>query len=349
MEDRKMADYDYDQGEPELQRPRAARHDIEDLLTAKKTVAAMKSMATSHLSPERLIRLSLIAVRKTPKLKDCDPLTLLGAFIGCSALGLEPNTPLQHLHLIPYGSDVQVIIGYRGYFELGRRSGLITGAHADVVYPNDLFGHMYGTETYLRHQSRDWDGQPNEYTHAYCFVQLRDGQAFTVMTKSAVLRIRDRSQNYRYLAQKAKSSPRDRAKLDATPWVQDEHRQARKTAVRQLFSGGEVPLSLEMQNALSVDERKVDFKALADASREEIVENMGGFVRDDDDTARGEDVEDRQLEHRPEEELGEVRQDEERDPEPVAAEPQAAAPKMQPPRSRRDVAGVGVRREEMFR
>lgn len=256
--------------DPQLNRPKGANRDIRQLLEAPRTQSLMKALATRHLGPDRLTRLAVIACQKTPQLLKCEPLTLLGAFLGCSALGLEPNTPLQHLHLIPFGNSVQVIIGYRGYLELGRRSGLITGMHADVVYPADEFEYLYGTETYLRHKPKDWNGPDTEYTHAYCFVQLKDGQAFVVMPKTAIHRIRDQSQGYR-------SGKKD------SPWFKYEPRMARKSPVRQLFGGGEVPLSLEMANAVSIDEGKVDFSALTHASAEQIKDGMADFVEHDGD------------------------------------------------------------------
>lgn len=256
------------------------RRSVRELLEAPRTIELMRALLPRHMTPDRMIRLAVIAVQKTPKLGQCDPATLLGAFLGCSALGLEPNTPQQHIHLIPFENrakgitEVQIVVGYRGLVELGRRSGLIRGMHADVVYPNDEFEYQFGTETFLRHRPQDFDGDVSAFTHAYCHVQLTDGQAFVVMPRSAVLRVRDKSQGY-VMAKRFN-------KLADSPWTAHLDRMARKTAIRQLFSGGEVPLSLEMVGALALDERKVDFAALAEASADEIKENLSGFASDDE-------------------------------------------------------------------
>lgn len=332
---------------PQLQR--AKSKDIRDLLTKPSTLAVMKALATRHLTPERLTRLATISLQKTPKLAECDAETLLGAFLGCQALGLEPNTPLQHIHLIPFENrkknivEVQVIIGYRGYLELGRRSGLIVGAHADVVYPGDLFEHQYGTETFLRHQSRDFDGKANEYTHAYCHVALKDGQAFAVMPKSAILRIRDGSQGFKMA--KGAAQRGNQWVLDGNPWVAHEDRMARKTAIRRLFSGGEVPLSLEMAGAVEIDERRVDFAALSSASAEEIKENLGGFAQDDDGAEYEEVDADGvvtkptavRIEHQPEQEMAPVEQED------------AAPKKMAVPRARGGNSTDAPPNEDIFR
>ena len=335
---------------PHMQQPKSSRRDVRQLLEDGRTQALMKALATKHLSPERLTRLAVIAVNKTPKLLDCDPQTLLGAFLGCSALGLEPNTPLQHLHLIPFENrkkeitEVQVVVGYRGYLELGRRSGMITGMHADIVYPGDLFEHEYGTNTFLRHQSKEWAGSVTDYSHGYCHVALKDGQAFVVMPKSAIIRIRDDSQGYKMAQASARKGKH--WVLESNPWVKHEPRMARKTPIRQLFGGGEVPLSLEMAGAVVIDEAKVDFSALAEASAEEIKENMGGFAQADDYdedgvvTERGAPA---QIEHKPEEEMERI-ETREREKVPVE-ENKEDAPKMAAPRGRNG----GKAPEDMFR
>lgn len=327
---------------PQMQQPKKAKRDIRALLEDPRTQSLMKALATRHLTPDRLTRLAAIACQKTPKLLECDPQTLLGAFLGCSALGLEPNTPLQHLHLIPFENrkkeivEVQVVIGYRGYLELGRRSGLITGMHADIVYPGDLFEHEYGTNTFLRHQSKDWAGPVEGYTHAYCHVQLRDGQAFVVMPRSAILRIRDESQGYKMALASAKRGKQ--WVLDGNPWVKHEGPMARKTPIRKLFGGGEVPLSLEMASAITIDESKVDFAALTHVSPEEIKENLGGFVEADDAVEYDEDgviQDDEQPQQRAAiEDRREMPMQPVETRERVPVEEDAAAPQMTAPRGR---------------
>ncbi len=263
------------------------RRDVRELLQAPRTVELMRALLPRHITPDRMMRLATIAVQRTPKLASCDPMTLLGAFLGCSALGLEPNTPLQHIFLIPFENrkkgtvEVQTVIGYRGYMELGRRSGLIRGVHADVVRPGDEFDFQYGTETFLKHKPMGHDGPADAYTHAYCHVRLDDGQAFVVMPKASVLAVRDKSQGYKQALASAKNG-KDWVLRD-NPWTAYPDRMARKTPIRQLFGSGEAPLSLEMAGALAIDERPVNFEALAVSSAEEIKEGISGFVEDEQD------------------------------------------------------------------
>lgn len=303
---------------PAVHRPRDEPA-IVTMLKSDRTQAMMRAIVPKHVTPDRMMRLAVLAVTRTPKLAECHPQTLLGAFISCSALGLEPNTPLQHVHLIPFENrrrgivEVQTIIGYRGYMELGRRSGLILQQHAEVAFSNDLFEYEFGTETRLRHIPVMDGTDRGDPIAAYCHVKLTDGQAFTVMPWADVLKIRDGSQGYQSAVRFNKSD---------NPWQVHPLRMGRKTAIRQLYSGGEVPLSLEMANAALIDERRVDFAAIADASADEVVEGMGTFAVTEGDGAdedRGDSGQDQGQE--PE---GEEAQ---REPDSEPAKPDEAEPK----------------------
>jgi phage RecT family recombinase len=93
----------------------------------------LAAVAAKHMNPERMMRVVANAIRVTPKLQDCEPISFLGALMQCAALGLEPNTVLGHAYLIPFENsrkvggewvkvkEVQVIIGYKGLIDLARR------------------------------------------------------------------------------------------------------------------------------------------------------------------------------------------------------------------------------------
>src|SRR5690349_15736113 len=54
----------------------------------------------NSLSPDRFARLVLTETKKTPKLLECTPASLLGAAMTAAQLGLEPG-PLQHAYFVP--------------------------------------------------------------------------------------------------------------------------------------------------------------------------------------------------------------------------------------------------------
>lgn len=238
---------------PPLAAPRPQQKNIRQMLEEPAMVARFRQVLPRHLNPERMLRVLAQAVHKTPKLAECNPLTLLGAMQACASLGLEPNTPLGHAYLIPFEDrknqrvDVQLIIGYRGYIDLARRSGNLVAIHADVAYEGDDFDFFYGSGQYLKHRPRGNRENPLE---AYAYARLTDGEAFEVLPYPLVLKVRDASQGYKYAASKNRTD---------NPWIAHEHEMAAKTMVRRLSKW--LPLSLEFANAAQLDAMSESGKA----------------------------------------------------------------------------------------
>lgn len=99
----------------------------------------------------QLIRDVMTCMRQTPKLAECNGASVLGAAMTCAQLGLRPGVgALGHAWILPFwdkksnGQKAQLIIGYKGYVELGHRSDRIASLHSRIVYSNDLFDIEYG-------------------------------------------------------------------------------------------------------------------------------------------------------------------------------------------------------------
>jgi recombination protein RecT len=187
-----------------------------------------------HLTVERLTRVALGELRTTPKLLECQPASLMNAIVKASQLGLEVGSGMGHAYLVPYKTECQLIIGYRGMIALARRSGEITSINARVVYANDDFMLEYGLEERLRHIPSTAE-DPGAVTHVYAVAKLKDGGIqYEVMTRAEVEAIRKRSKAG-----------------NAGPWVTDWNEMARKTVMRKLFKY--LPMSIEMADAMSAE------------------------------------------------------------------------------------------------
>jgi len=171
------------------------------------------------LTADRMVRCLFSAFIQTPALFECTTESLYKAVIQCSALGLEPNTPLHHCVMIPFNNrrknckEVQLIIEYRGWIALARRSKDFF-ISADVVKDGDYFEFEKGTTPFLRHRPERLS-HSREITHAYSVLRFPDGSFdFEVITKETVdeHRVRSKSSN-------------------EGPWVTDYAMMARKTAI----------------------------------------------------------------------------------------------------------------------
>lgn len=239
---------------------------VKQLFVNAQAIEQLGKVAARHMNPERMMRVMANALVATPGLANCKPMTMLGALMNCATLGLEPCTPLGHAYLIPFGDTVTLIIGYKGYADMARRSGQVKSLHSDVIYSDDeLWSYEYGSNMHLRHKPGPREGTK---VAAYAHAKLEDGEAFVVIPWGEIMKIRNASQGYKRAISKGKTD---------TPWIAHEDRMAAKTAVRAMANRGELPLSIEFMQAMEVDEARVDFAAFAaDPTGGPIIEGTTG-------------------------------------------------------------------------
>ena len=213
-----------------------------------------------NITPERMIRIVLSTVQRTPKLLDCDPKSFLSCVMACAALGLEPDGLLGQAYLIPFGQTCTLVPGYQGLMKLARQSGEVLSIDAHPVRHGDVFDFRYGADPTIKHVPAErpmvvvdgvakWadNWKPGPITHFYAVVRFRDGGcAFVVMPTWEVDDIRDGSQGYQAAIKNKKDSP----------WITDYDRMGCKTAIRRLMKYS--PASVEdnrLHRAIAIDER----------------------------------------------------------------------------------------------
>ena len=216
---------------------------VEALLNAN--FKAIKSVLPKHMTPERMARIALIEVRRTPKLAQADPATLIGAVLFASQLGLEPG-PQGFCHLIPYWNksrncvEVNFQLGYRGGMNLSRRSGDVGLFTAEAVYENDDFWYRLGTENVIHHVPT-LDADRGKPTHYYANAKLISSghNQFRVMSVAQVEEVRNRF---------SKSNQAG----GFNPWRDNFEAMALKTCI--IRNCKFLPTSAEVQKAVSLDE-----------------------------------------------------------------------------------------------
>ena len=73
------------------------KRDIRTLVQSDYIKAEIAKVLPKHLTADRMARVTLTAIIKTPKLLDCTPESLLQALMLCSQAGLEPDGRNAHL------------------------------------------------------------------------------------------------------------------------------------------------------------------------------------------------------------------------------------------------------------
>ncbi len=212
-----------------------------------KAKPSMLAVLPKHVTPERLVKVALSCVARTPKLAECTSGSLLRAVFQAAELGLEAGGLLGEGYLVPYNNKVtlpdgrqvwrkeaQFIVGYRGLVKLARQSGQIASITARVVHEHDDFDFEFGLNERLIHRPcRDED--PGPLVYVYAIATFREGSKQPdVMSKSDVDRVRKRSKS-----------------ADSGPWVTDYEEMAKKTVIRRLSKL--LPLSPELARAVEHD------------------------------------------------------------------------------------------------
>lgn len=247
----------------------------------------LEAVLPKHVSPDRMLKIALGALRTTPKLMNATVESLFGAVVQCAQLGLEPNTPMGHVYLIPFDkkaknpktgswevvrTDVQIVIGYKGMLDLARRSGQIVSIAAHEVCEKDRFEYAYGLDEKLVHVPAM--GERGKIIGFYAVAKLKDGgHCFEVMSAAQVDAIRDSSQG----AKSAMDAAKRYKKNPEGPWFDNYPEMGRKTVTRRLFKW--LPMSIEMATAAALDGRA---EAGKDQGLDTVLAGEFSIVADDE-------------------------------------------------------------------
>jgi recombination protein RecT len=192
----------------------------------------------AHMSADRMARVTLTAMTRTPKLAECEPASFFQCLMTCSQWGLEPDG--RHAHLIPFENrkrgvvECQLIIDYKGFVQLAMRTGNIASIHCDAVCENDEFDYDCGEV--LRHKI-DFRKPRGEAYAFVCIIKMKDGgKKCEVMTRDEVEAIRRRSRS-----------------ANNGPWVTDFNEMAKKTVFRRASKW--IELSSEIRDAFEHDDK----------------------------------------------------------------------------------------------
>ncbi len=133
--------------------------------------------------------MAIAAEANKPELKDCTPLSVVTAAFNCAVLGLIPGQQLGHAHLVPFKSQCQLIVGYKGYLDLAYGCDFLLDVQCDVVLKgekyrrwNDAGGAQIEHELPIE-RDETW----NDVEAAYCIWHSRaGGRGVQVIPKKAL-------------------------------------------------------------------------------------------------------------------------------------------------------------------
>lgn len=235
-----------------------------DLITAPAYKEQLQQALPRGITAERMVRVVLTAMNKSPKLMECTKETLWESVLNCASLGLFPDA-LGRAYLVPYGKSCQLIIGYKGLIDLAYRSDRIASIQLVVVRQGDHFKREPLAMPPISHVIKEAEGDAfRPMTHVYSVVYLKDcaNPSVDVMSKREVDEIRQRSKTG-----------------GSGPWQTDYEEMAKKTVFRR--HAKVLPMSAELVHALEVDGDSVQLDVPKAANRFEDAKPADATVRED--------------------------------------------------------------------
>jgi recombination protein RecT len=180
------------------------------------------------------------AVNLNPDLKKADPMTVVSAAAVAASLDLPINPSLGFAHIVPYSGRAQFQIGWRGYVQLGQRSGQYRTINVAIVREGELKRY----DKFTGEMEFDSESKTSEKIIGYvAYFRLLNGfEKYFYMTTEEVT-----AHGKRY--SKSYSNPNSR-------WQQDFDAMALKTVIKLLLNRWGI-LSVDMQQALRADQAVV--------------------------------------------------------------------------------------------
>ncbi|MCU6603788.1 recombinase RecT [Peribacillus frigoritolerans] len=221
---------------------------------------AIQEALPKHISPDRIARIAITTIRNNDKLKECNPISFLGAIMQSAQLGLEPNTNLGEAYIIPYGTEATFQVGYKGILKLAHNTGEYQAIYAHEVYKNDEFKYQLGLNKDIHHIPADVpEGDPIYY---YAVYKLKNGgYDFSVWSKDKI----------KLHSQKFSSSVKQKRK---SPWDTNFDSMAKKTVILDALKYA--PKSIEFADAIEKDNTiTTDFKD--EPKKVDDIIDMAGF------------------------------------------------------------------------
>ena len=179
----------------------------------------------SHIKPEKFQRVVMTVVQQQPDLLVADRRSLLASCTKCAADGLVPDGREAALVIFNtktkdggWEKRVQYMPMLAGLQKRARNTGEIAGIEAHVIYENDDFTWVQGTDAALKHIPK-FPGPRGKMIGAYAIARFKDGSApqVEVMDVDEIQKVRNVSRS-----------------KDKGPWVDWFEEMARKTVFRRL-------------------------------------------------------------------------------------------------------------------
>lgn len=183
----------------------------------------------------------------TPQLQACDPMSIISSAAIAATLELPINKNLGYAAIVPYGSEAQFQMQYKGYIQLALRSGQYKTINTSEIYEDEIkfWNPITGEIEFTPPESwkQRYESKENKIVGYVAFFKLLNGfEKYVYMTVGQIT-----AHAVKY--SKSYNNPK-------SMWQKDPHAMRLKTPLKILLNKWGL-LSIEMQKALEFDEAVV--------------------------------------------------------------------------------------------
>jgi recombination protein RecT len=127
-----------------------------------------------HISPDRMVRLTMTAFSQNQALQRCDLHSIFGSVVVAAQLGLEIGVGGQG-YLVPYGNKATFVPGWQGLVDLVSRAGRAT-VWTGAVYHGDDFDWALGDRPYVKHRPGAGGDSYKDISHVYAIGRVNGSE-----------------------------------------------------------------------------------------------------------------------------------------------------------------------------
>ena len=187
------------------------------------------------------------ATNTNPKLKECDPNSVISAAVVAATLDLPIDPNLGFSYIIPYGKKANFQLGYKAFVQLAIRSGQYATMNVTEVYEDELDYYNPLTEEIKFTEMDTWEqrdkGDAKKIVGYYAYFKLLNG--FEKGSYRTVKQVQQHGKKYSKTYNYSSSL-----------WKTDFNAMAKKTVLKLLLNRWGI-LSVEMQKANIADQASI--------------------------------------------------------------------------------------------
>lgn len=189
----------------------------------------------------------MYSINKIPDLLNDQP-WLTRAVLELAQVWLFPWVG-QEAYILPFKGKATAMIGYQGYVKLLYETW-ITSIYSEIVYKNDKFKNIRGTNPSLIHEvdPNFWKKDRWEAIWAYVVIKFRGDTIFKYMNKKDILEFREYSQSYNGKGK------------EYSPWNEKndpELNMWKKTILKQMIKL--LPKNLKLEKVTELDNKEAPY------------------------------------------------------------------------------------------